>query len=390
MAVGAPPLAVETPAWGRMGAVPDDFLIARNPDEESTLPFLVRIPLGPNGIVIKAKDTWPRTSKVYCHRAEAWPDDAEIIERVPTRVCTSRGASIELVLDRGKENRSQFVLTRAKGRPVIFWQTARTAKQARPNVRLPTARPAMGEPADLEVLVDSHERYAWRFSHQQVVTIPRHLAVGDYAVEVDGAVVAAVERKSLEDLVSSLLGGKLRYALAELSGIPRAAVVVEERYSRIFSLTYARPVVVADAIAECHARHPAVPIIFAETRALAQEWTFRFLAAARHEVTLEGAAAGEFDAMTPAGPVPPAPEPAPRRTRRPRIPPAGPTPPRCARGRSARASTWPTVAGCARRCGPPGRRPTTRRHTDDAVVGRARTDRHFPRIRRIESAAVVH
>ena len=301
--------------------MPDDFLIARNPDEESTLPFLVRIPLGPNGIVIKAKDTWPRTSKVYCHRAEAWPADAEIIERVPTRVCTSRGASIELVLDRGKENRSQFVLTRAKGRPVIFWQSARTAKQARPNVRasrrlvLP-----MSEAADLEVLVDSHERYAWRFSHQQVVTIPRQLAVGDYAVEVDGAVVAAVERKSLEDLVSSLLGGKLRYALAELSGIPRAAVVVEERYSRIFSLTYARPAVVADAIAECHARHPAVPIIFAETRALAQEWTFRFLAAARHEVTLEGAAAGEFDAMTPAGPVPPAPEPAPRRTKRPADP----------------------------------------------------------------------
>jgi hypothetical protein len=303
-----------------MDAVPDDFLIAHNPDEESTLPFLVRIPLGPNGIVIKAKDTWPRTSKVYCHRAEAWPVDAEIIERVPTRVCTSRGASIELVLDRGKENRSQFVLTRAKGRPVIFWQTARTAKQARPNVRLPTARPAMSEAADLEVLVDSRERYAWRFSHQQVVTIPRQLAVGDYAVEVDGVVVAAVERKSLEDLVSSLLGGKLRYALAELSGIPRAAVVVEERYSRIFSLTYARPVVVADAIAECHARHPAVPIIFAETRALAQEWTFRFLAAARHEVTLEGAAAGEFDAMTPAGPVPPAPEPAPRRTKRPADP----------------------------------------------------------------------
>ncbi len=297
--------------------MPDDFLIARNPDEESTLPFLVRIPLGPNGIVIKAKDTWPRTSKVYCHRAEVWPDDAEIIERVRTRVCTSRGASIELVLDRGKENRSQFVLTRAKGRPVIFWQSARTAKQARPNVRLPTARPAMGESADLEVLVDSHERYAWRFSHQQVVTTPRHLAVGDYAVEIDGTVVAAVERKSLEDLVSSLLGGKLRYALAELSGLPRAAVVVEERYSRIFSLTYARPAVVADAIAECHARHPAVPIIFAETRALAQEWTFRFLAAARHEVTLEGAAAGEFDALTPAGPVPPAPEPKAARKRRP-------------------------------------------------------------------------
>lgn len=298
--------------------MPDDFLIARNPDVESTLPFLVRIPLGPNGIVVKAKDTWPRTSKVYCHRAEGWPVDADVVERVPTRVCVSRGASIELVLDRGRENRSQFVLTRAKGRPVIFWQSARTTKQARPNVRLPTARPAVSEPTHLEVLVDSHERYAWRFSHQQVVTSPRHLAVGDYAVEADGSIVAAVERKSLEDLVSSLLNGTLRYALAELSGIPRAAVVVEERYSRIFSLTHARPAVVADAIAECQARYPSVPIIFAETRALAQEWTYRFLVAARHELSLEASAADELGALVPAGPVPPAPEPRRRGERAPR------------------------------------------------------------------------
>lgn len=320
--------------------MPDDFLIARNPDDESTLPFLVRIPLGPNGVVVKAKEMWPRTSKVYCHRADAWPVDAEVVERVPTRVCVSRGASIELVLDRGRENRSQFVLTRAKGRPVIFWQSARTSKQARPNVRLPTARaagvvdstgPAVVEPASsatdfvrpgpspgiLTVLVDSHERYAWRFSQQQVTTAKRRLDVGDYAVEAEGRVVAAVERKSLDDLVSSLLNGKLKFALAELSGIPRAAVVVEERYSRIFSLTYARPAVVADAVAECQARHPSVPIIFAETRPLAQEWTYRFLAAAAHEVALEAAATRSFADLEPAGPLPPAPLPAKGRRRAP-------------------------------------------------------------------------
>lgn len=327
-----------------MGAVPDDFLIAVNPDDESTLPYLVRIPLGPNGVVVKAKEMWPRTSKVYCHRADAWPVDAEVVERVPTRVCVSRGASIELVLARGRENRSQFVLTRAKGRPVIFWQSARTSKQARPNVRLPTARAAAitNQPApvgdeppsaaavfvtpgphagSLPVIVDSHERYAWRFSHQQVSTTKRRLDVGDYAVEADGRVVAAVERKSLDDLVSSLLNGKLKFALAELSSIPRAAVVVEERYSRIFSLTYARPAVVADAVAECQARHPSVPIVFAETRQLAQEWTYRFLAAAAHEVALEAAAALSFAELEPAGPLPPSPPLAKRRSRAPR--PAG-------------------------------------------------------------------
>lgn len=293
--------------------MPDDFLIARNPDPDSTLPYLVRVPLGPEGVVLKVKDTWPRTSKVYCHRAEQWPPDAEVLERVPTRVCTNRGAAIDLVLDRGRENRSQFVLTNARGRAVIFWQSARTAKQARPNVRLPTARASGASvdvhegPAELEIAVDVHERYAWKFSHQQATTRPVPLAAGDYAATVDGRVVAAVERKSLQDLVSSLLNGKLRYALAELAGIPHAAVVVEDRYSQVFRLTFARPSVVADAIAECHARFPSVPIVFAETRPLAQEWTYRFLAAARLEAMAEAGARDRFADLAPAGAVPPAP-----------------------------------------------------------------------------------
>lgn len=127
---------------GQDGDVPDDFLIARNPDSASTLPYLVRIPLGEQGIVLKSKDTWPRTSKVYCHRAGAWPDDADVVERIATRVCVRRGAAIELVLDRTRESRSQFVLTYVKGREAIFWQSARTTKQARPGVRLPKARAA--------------------------------------------------------------------------------------------------------------------------------------------------------------------------------------------------------------------------------------------------------
>ncbi|MFM6848050.1 MAG: ERCC4 domain-containing protein [Terrabacter sp.] len=287
--------------------MPDDFLIARNPDEGSSLPYLVRIPLGEHGIVLKSKDTWPRTSKVYCHRADEWPADADVVERVATRVCVRRGAAIELVLDRARESRSQFVLTHVKGREAIFWQSARTAKQARPAGRIPTARAATTSTSDsgpLEILVDAHERYAWHFGHQQVTTRKQRLDVGDYAVELDGRVVAAVERKSLEDLTSSLLNGRLRYALAELSGIPRAAVVVEERYSRVFSLTHVRPAVLADAIAECQARHPSVPVVFAETRALAQEWTYRFLAAALREVDADSLAVERMDRLAAAGPLP--------------------------------------------------------------------------------------
>ncbi|QOR70404.1 Lsr2 family protein [Ruania alkalisoli] len=259
--------------------MPEDFLIARNPEEGSTLPYLLRIPLGEHGIVLKAREVWPRTGKVYCHRAVGWPSEPEIVEATPVRSCRRRGAAIDLVLDRSRENRSQFVLTRIKGgREAVFWQTARTAKQARPTVAIPTAR-ASGL-AELEIVVDSHERYAWKFSHQQATTRKAPLAAGDYAVELDGAVIASVERKSLSDLVSTLTTGKMRYLAADLSDLPRAAIVVEDRYSHIFALEHVRPSVVAEAVAEHHARFPQIPIVFCETRALAQEWTYRFLAAA--------------------------------------------------------------------------------------------------------------
>lgn len=252
-------------------------MIARNPDEASSLPFLLRLPLGPHGIALKVRDTWPRTAKVYCHRADEWPDGLDVIERVPVRSCVRRGAAVDLVLDRGRENRSQFVFTMARGREVIFWQTARTAKQARPAVSVPTSR-AAGQ--QLHIFVDSHEQYAWKFSGQQATTSRRALPAGDYAVAVDNEIVAAVERKSIADLVATLTTGKLRYVLADLAAVGRSALVVEDRYSAIFKLERVRPSIVADGLAEAQVRFPTVPIVFCETRQLAQEWTYRFFGAA--------------------------------------------------------------------------------------------------------------
>jgi hypothetical protein len=277
-----------------------EFVIARNPDGSSSLPYLIRLPVGPSGVALKVRDTWPRTSKVYCHRADDWPDDLEVIERVPVRSCVRRGSAIDLVLDRAREHRSQFVFTRARGREMIFWQSARTAKQARPSISLPTAR-AAGQV--LEIVVDSHERYAWKFDHQQATTVRRPLAAGDYAVAIDGAVIAAVERKSLADLVATLTSGKLRYVLADLATLPRAAVVVEDRWSSVFKLDKVRPSVVADGLAEAQVRFPSVPIVFCETRALAQEWTYRFLGAALAHHHENDHGRERYDALPAAGEV---------------------------------------------------------------------------------------
>lgn len=256
-----------------------ELLIARNPDPASSLPYLLYVPLGA-GLVFRARDVWPRTTAVYLHPVspDEWPAEPDIVERARIRSCVRRGKAIDLILDRGRENRSQIVYTMARGREMVFWQSPRTRKQARPNVTTPTARAA--SLPDLTIVVDSYERYAYRFASKQVTLARQSLRCGDYGVVRDGTLIASVERKSLADLVSSLLSGKLKFAVAELAALPNAAVVVEDRYSQIFAQTRVRPAAIADALAELQVRYPTVPILFCETRKLAEEWTYRFLAAA--------------------------------------------------------------------------------------------------------------
>ena len=130
-----------------------ELLIARNPDPDSRLPYLLLLPLA-GGMVLRTSGTWPRTSALYCSPvpADEWPEIPDIVERrAALRVCVRRGAAIDLVVDRGRENRSQIVFTKARGRDAVFWQSPRTRKQARPNVITPTARAA--GIAELEIVV---------------------------------------------------------------------------------------------------------------------------------------------------------------------------------------------------------------------------------------------
>lgn len=80
--VGAPsnsPLGSEAVRLGGM-----ELVIAPNPDPESTLPYLLWLPLG-GGLVFRTKGTWPRTNALYCYPvpADEWPEDPDVVERVP-------------------------------------------------------------------------------------------------------------------------------------------------------------------------------------------------------------------------------------------------------------------------------------------------------------------
>lgn len=89
-----------------------------------------------------------------------------------------------------------------------------------------------------------------------------------------------MERKSLDNLVKGLVEGTLPYQLADLATLPHAAVVVEDRHSAVFKLARVQPGWVAELLARLQVRYPGVPVVFCDTRPLAEEWTFRFLGAA--------------------------------------------------------------------------------------------------------------
>ena len=272
----------------------ENFVVARNPDPDSTLPYLLRVPID-GGVLLKARDRWPTTARVYCHPLDQWPPGAEIVEQVAVRSCRRRGAAIDLVLDRGRNNRSQIVFTkpdpgRAGGRPMIFWQTARTAQRARPGQRVPTRRASRLE--QLTIVVDTRERYPYTFAGRPVQRERAALPAGDYAVRHVDQILAVVERKTPDDFAKSLVDGSLNYALAELAALPAAAIVVEQRYGALLNDEHTQPGWLLELVARLQIRYPAVPIVFADSRKLAEEYTYRYLAAALVHHTPEPAEHG--------------------------------------------------------------------------------------------------
>lgn len=256
------------------------FWIGRNPSGGSRLPYLLRIPVSGEGrIYLAARDTWPRSGDVFCYQLREWPAEAEVVDEVPVEACWRVGPAVHLVLRRRQNRRCLFVWTKKSGRTLVFWRSPASMARARPGIRVPLARSFR---ESLRVAVDVGERYPWRFSDRDVKVERRKLPAGDYALLRDDAVVAAVERKTPRDLATSAVSGQLLLALTDLSATPHAALVVEGRLSDAIKAASAgrvQPGWLADVLAALQVSHPRIAWMFAETRQLAEDWTYRWLAA---------------------------------------------------------------------------------------------------------------
>lgn len=252
-------------------------------------PFRIRIERQGRAIfAVRAQSSWPGPGQqIFCLRDETpdQPDPGEEIERVPILGMDRVGRKLAVSLDRGMRKRAEFLSitkTRADGASYqqIFFRTESGIRAHRSRARVELlAKPD----TDATILIDSAERYPWTFA--EATTLRRKLAVGDYAVLHGHAIAAVVERKSFDNLLGDLGAIQaLHQVCANLALAPRAALVVEAEYGDFLDPKRLAgrwpPSHIGRALAELHALHPRLPIVFAGNRKLANAWAAQFFQAA--------------------------------------------------------------------------------------------------------------
>ncbi|MGQ0537947.1 MAG: ERCC4 domain-containing protein [Gemmatimonadaceae bacterium] len=257
-------------------------------------------------LAVRARSAWPGPGEnIFCLREyELDPDEQlETLESVAVRGLTRIGRKLAVILDRPRRKRCEFLVVRKKSRTLdaerghedslrrasgrvgesapsyeieqIFFRTEAGIRghrsRARLELRLPTKT--------LSIVIDSAERYPWRFPNAEVTR--RRLDVGDYALVAGERIMALIERKSFDNLVSDLGAIQaLHHQFAHLARSPAAAVVVEARYGDFLDERRLTgrwpPSFVGRALAELGAAHPRLPLVFAGSRKLANVWAYRF------------------------------------------------------------------------------------------------------------------
>ena len=255
--------------------------------ESHRFPYRLRIRKeGKTLLCLRVQDRWPGPKgQIFCIRSEDEEDlpmNSVVVERVPVVSLSRYGKRLAVVLDRAVKKRCDFLFLKKPYKQQegeyeqIFWRTQRSLTARRPRVKL-TAR---GDTA-IQVAIDTHERYPWKFTGCRVTR--ENLPVGDYALRGEKGLVAVVERKSMENLLGHFGNLPLLHqALGELEAYEHAALVVEAGYPDFLSekrIKPYRPSFAAKAIAELYALHPHLHIVLAGNRKLANEWTIRFFGA---------------------------------------------------------------------------------------------------------------
>lgn len=151
-------------------------------------------------IAVRCASPWPGPKgNVFCLRDHGPTPPGEAEERVVILSLSQRGALLDLILDRAQRKRCNFlVVVKGEGNEQIFLRTEAAIKAHRTRGNVHTKANAQ-----LDIVVDSRERYPWRFPDQ--TPRRRALPAGDYALlDAEQRITTVVERKSFDDAKAML------------------------------------------------------------------------------------------------------------------------------------------------------------------------------------------
>lgn len=252
--------------------------------------FPFRVSIEQNGrtvIAVRAAAPWPGPGQnIFCLREREFDpgEHLDVVEQALVASFSRVGRKLSVVLDRPQRKRCEFLVVekaRADGSGTyeqVFFRTESGIRAHRSKSRVELR----AKPETLAIVVDSAERYAWRFPGASLTR--RKLAVGDYGLMLDDQLSAVVERKSFDNLLSDFGALQaLHHQLADLASMPAAALVIEAEYRDFLDperLKGRWPAAhAARVLAELSALHPKLPIVYAGNRKAANAWTHEFFRA---------------------------------------------------------------------------------------------------------------
>lgn len=264
--------------------------------ENPRFPFRIAIREGEKTVLaLRAQDKWPgQKGQIFCLRETEAQEDGEnleLLETVPIAVLRRQGKRVEIVLDRANRKRCDFLFLKkvnsaGERYEQIFFRTQTGLRAHRSK-----GSPLLYGSETLEVVIDSAERYPWRFPSAEITR--SKLSAGDYALVWENRFIAVVERKTFDNLLHDLYEIRICHQkLTELSSFPNPALVVEAQYG-----DFSDPKRIGDRLSAPHlnrligeisALHPGLQIIFAGNRKLANAWTTRFFQAVRSRIADTG------------------------------------------------------------------------------------------------------
>ena len=132
----------------------------------------------------------------------------------------------------------------------------------------------------IKVVVDSREKEPYSFDSHCIATIRRALPTGDYTLEGFEESIA-VERKTLDDFVSTVIRSRERFTreLERLEGYEASCIVIEADLSDMLAERYqsgAHPNAVLGSVLSIILEY-GVPIYFCSNRQAARQFVEGFL-----------------------------------------------------------------------------------------------------------------